>query len=487
MTTCTAKPEPITTTAITRREAIRRALEVEGWLSPNEAGLLFDMAREANGPIVEIGSWRGRSTVALALGAAAGTGQHIYAIDTFVGVADTPNATERGYVPGPEGCGKDVLRANLAAVGVPESAVSIVPLDSLVAAKCIGNVGLLFVDGNHAYEAVCNDLRAYLPKVVAGGYAVLHDYSDAEPGVPKAVVDVICPMRDFWQERRVDTALVVRRSKVEPVDVLLGFPGRGFDWGPVSAVIGASRHHRFITANNNNGWDDFNALLALALNKFDSGEITHMAMLHGDVMAEQGWLDILIGEMAANNADVVSTVIPIKDQRGLTSTGIGDPSNHWGPWRRLTMNEVSDLPATFCLDDLAHLGADADAGHYLLHNTGCWVADLRKPFWREVDETGGLKMIFDFPTRVAKWTNDKWQHFRESEDWYWSRKLHEAGARTFVTRKVPLQHIGAQFFPNSSPWGTYEHDRDTAHNWSQPSAADQTETTGGAALASATK
>jgi len=286
--------------------------------------------------------------------------------------------------------------------------------------------------------------------------------------VPKAVEEYAAKRTDYWQERRVDTCLVMQRSTINPASIMLGFPGRGFDWGPVSGVLSASRYHKFIPANNGNGFDDFNALLALAINKFEAGEISHMAMLHGDVMAESGWLDILMGEMQSTGADVVSSVIPIKDNRGLTSCGIGEPSNHWGPWRRITMHEAMELPETFGLDDLAALGADASLGHYLLHNTGCWVADLSKPLFHETNEDGGLKITFDFPTRVARHDDGQWRHYRESEDWYWSRMLHAAGAKTLITRKAPLHHMGTQGYPNTASWGSYEHDRDTAHNWAKP-------------------
>ena len=70
--------------APSRTAAIRMALAIEGWLSAREAGLLYDLARAARQPIVEIGCWRGRSTAALALGSAAGHRQPIYCIDPFL-------------------------------------------------------------------------------------------------------------------------------------------------------------------------------------------------------------------------------------------------------------------------------------------------------------------------------------------------------------------------------------------------------------------
>ena len=57
-----------------RKAAVAAAMKIDGWLSGDEAAVLFDAAYEANGPIVEIGSWQGRSTTVLALGSMAGTG-----------------------------------------------------------------------------------------------------------------------------------------------------------------------------------------------------------------------------------------------------------------------------------------------------------------------------------------------------------------------------------------------------------------------------
>ena len=85
-------------------------------------------------------------------------------------------------------------------------------------------------------------------------------------------------------------------------------------------------------------------------------------------------------------ADVVSTVLPIKDRRGVTSTAIDDPEDEWTPLRRLTMREVHRLPETF--------SAQADCGYpnnALLVNTGCFVLDLRKPSVERVPRLRGIR------------------------------------------------------------------------------------------------
>jgi predicted O-methyltransferase YrrM len=56
---------------------------VPGWLSDEEATALYELAKgcTGRGVIVEIGSFKGRSTICLGLGSQAGQGVPIYAID----------------------------------------------------------------------------------------------------------------------------------------------------------------------------------------------------------------------------------------------------------------------------------------------------------------------------------------------------------------------------------------------------------------------
>ena len=453
--------------APSRTAAIRMALAIEGWLSAREAGLLYDLARAARQPIVEIGCWRGRSTAALALGSAAGHRQPIYSIDPFLGVAPGPRLEALKCPAGPDGCSRALVMENLARLGV-DDLVTVIPTTSPVAAPCIPSCGLLFIDGDHSAAAVRQDLADYLPKVLPGGTVVMHDVSPEEPGVTGAIDELILPHTDTWTIRqRVDITAVIRRQTYARRSIYLAVPGRGFDWAPVGSLMEASRLHNVSAGNNANGWDDFNALWAQALNRFEAGQCTHFAMVHADVAAEPGWLDLLMAEMEDRRADLVSCIIPIKDDRGLTSSGIADPRDRWGPFRRLTLREAMDLPETFGVEELRPLGADPAAGRYLLHNTGCWVCDLRNPLFRQTDAAGALKCFFDFPTRVARnlQGQGEWAHWRESEDWYFSRRIGELGARTFMTRAVAVAHYGAAAFSNTSPWGSYAIDRDTQHKW----------------------
>lgn len=55
------------------------------------------------------------------------------------------------------------------------------------AANKIPLVDFVFIDANHEYEFVKQDIELYWPKVKSGGFLCGHDYSGGHPGVTKAV------------------------------------------------------------------------------------------------------------------------------------------------------------------------------------------------------------------------------------------------------------------------------------------------------------
>ncbi len=455
---------------------------VDGWLSRREAELLYKLARNADDAVVEIGAWQGRSTTALALGALAGRGATIYAVDSFIGPQTGAFRTTLDNDPANLPCSPERLRANLDAAGV-NGQVVIVPKPSQEALADVPlECGLLFVDGAHDYASVCRDLDLYLPRVRVGGFVVLHDVHAADMGVVRAVEDRIRNNPARWRILdHVDTSLVARRVETTERVVTLLCPGRGYDWGPLTGVLQSTLGaHRVDLDNNANGWDDFTTLWARALNKFEAGGCTHAAMLHSDVVPGAGWIDLLMDELEERRLDFLSVACPTKDRRGVCNGGVGNTGNRWGPWRRLTVRELLKLPATFNLDDLKRLGFCAGDDKVLLHNTGCWLADLRRPCFRATyddtgvepgdqhyHEKGDLKAWFDFPTRIRR--DEKtglWTSLRESEDWFFSRQLHKVGAKTAITRKVSLGHEGKAQFRNDEEWGDYrEGDEDTAFMW----------------------
>ena len=251
--------------------------------------------------------------------------------------------------------------------------------------------------------------------------------------------------------------------------IMVGPPGPNFSWGCVRGLLALTgSKHRVKLINSGNGFDDFDTIWAQALNEGEAKKITHVAMLHLDIVPEAGddgpiWLDVLIDEMDRLGLDYISAVSALKDGRGLTSCGIGDPANTWSAYRRFTLKELCRMPETFTA---------ADAGYPdrpLLHNSGCWAADLRSPIWYQDGPNGDAPAHFAFPERVFRDPQTRlWQHARESEDWFFSRCLFRMGAKTAITRKVPLSHVGKAGYPNWIPWGEWEHDWQTAGLWNTP-------------------
>lgn len=440
--------------------AMRAVTQIDGWLSPREAATLYDLASKSSGPIVEIGSWRGRSTAALALGSMAGNKQPVYAVDSFVGITRDDRPTCFGEKAGLASSTPAILRANLDSAGV-NGLVRIVPKASHEAAPEIpDSLGVLLVDGDHSYEAVRRDLELYAPKVRLGGHIVLHDCHDADPGVAIAADELLTC--DKWRPRwRADTAVVWERRNSVRHSVLLGFPGSqlcfGAAKGLMQATLGA---HEVKLEQSGMGWDDMARLWAYALNQAYLGKITHFAMLHSDITPSPGWIDLLIDELDDRDGDLISATAALKDDNGLTSCGIGDKDDPWGPFRRFTTTELMAMPETFGIADTPH------PGRYLLHNTGCWVADLRKPLWRTTDANGVLLANFAFPIQARLQPDGSFRHERESEDWYFSRMIAGLGAKTFVTRRVSTIHYGQKGYRNDHAWGAMKSDEATKQKWS---------------------
>lgn len=227
--------------------------------------------------------------------------------------------------------------------------------------------------------------------------------------------------------------------------VYLALPHRNdLSAGTLMGVLNTGAGHRMTVQERSNSALAlcFNTLWADALNNRDKG-ITHFAMLHCDIAPEPGWLETLLAEQKATGADIMSTVVPIKDGRGVTSTLLWCPkTNHT---RRLTMKEVMKMPATF-------MEAEGAPGWKLLANTGCWVCDFTKP-WVE-------QAHFRFQDRIVRQPNGQYQAFMMPEDWLFSLDAHRRGLKVACTRKVQVKHKGEMCYPNFVPWGEWDTDHE---------------------------
>lgn len=169
----------------------------------------------------------------------------------------------------------------------------------------------------------------------------------------------------------------------------------------------------------------FNKCLAEALNRRARG-VTHFLLLHADVVPlGEDWLNDLFGVALMHDAKVLSVVLPIKDESGLTSTALDtDP---WRP-RRLSTAEMLDRPPTWTAPDL-------------LVNSGFLLLDIRGPW---IEQT-----YFTINDRLHC-EDGRWVADVEPEDWGFSRQCQALGVDVWVTREISARH---DRWTNDVPYG----------------------------------
>ena len=171
--------------------AVEKALAIQGWMSPWELEWLCQMAATRT-VIVEVGSWKGRSTKALAMS----TPGVVYAIDHWKGSLgeldkDHQEAVSRGsdWLYG-------VFRQNLEDEINRMKVVPIRSESSAAAPLLTGMLGhaqadMIFIDAEHSYEAACRDIALYRNFLRPGGLLAGHDYEPGGPGVIRAVNELV--------------------------------------------------------------------------------------------------------------------------------------------------------------------------------------------------------------------------------------------------------------------------------------------------------
>jgi hypothetical protein len=81
------------------------------------------------------------------------------------------------------------------------------------AARIAGPIELLFIDGDHSYEAVRRDAELWLPRLMDGGTVMFHDAATAVYTGPRRIVRrMVCRSPRFHEIARVGSMLVARRT-----------------------------------------------------------------------------------------------------------------------------------------------------------------------------------------------------------------------------------------------------------------------------------
>jgi len=127
--------------------------EIDGFLSDREGNTLHDLAKKGEGwgSIVEIGSWKGKSTIWIAK--AISKNVSFYAIDPHIGSSE--HQTE-----GPIWTFEE-FKQNIARAGVQDKIIPLVQTSEDARRSVDEPLGFLFIDGAHEYEFVKKDFELW--------------------------------------------------------------------------------------------------------------------------------------------------------------------------------------------------------------------------------------------------------------------------------------------------------------------------------------
>ncbi len=184
-------------------EMEQRCAEVHGQILPEEGLVLAGMAAQVPNDriIVEVGAYKGKSSCYLAAGAQAGGRALVYSVDLW----------ERA--PWAEYNDPEVHRAwvdNIGHLGLMSQAIAVQADTEQAAREIAGEVGMLFVDGDHSYAGACRDIWAWSHRVALDGAMVFHDAASEEWGVARAIREKLLATGRYTYELKYGLAIVRR-------------------------------------------------------------------------------------------------------------------------------------------------------------------------------------------------------------------------------------------------------------------------------------
>jgi predicted O-methyltransferase YrrM len=157
---------------INKSDVIKRSKDIEALLRDSEHEALYDLSQQyikENGIAIEIGSWRGGSSVIIG-SVCKEKNAHLYCVDAF-----STNMHEWSTV--------DKDQINRFIDNTKDLPLSIVSGDSTKIHSFIqdGCADFVFIDGDHQYDFVKADINNYRKKLKPDGLLCGHDYVPVGP------------------------------------------------------------------------------------------------------------------------------------------------------------------------------------------------------------------------------------------------------------------------------------------------------------------
>jgi len=180
----------------------------KGFLPADEADALYDVAwsAAARGPIVEVGTYCGKSTTFLGAAAKA-RGGVVFTVDHHHGSEENQPGWEwhDPELVDPATGVMDTLpffRRTMHEAGLDDVVVAVVGRSTTVSAQWSTPVAMLFIDGGHAVEHCTNDYNGWAHHVMPGGVLAIHDvFPDPADGGQAPYEHIYLPaVRDGFRE-----------------------------------------------------------------------------------------------------------------------------------------------------------------------------------------------------------------------------------------------------------------------------------------------
>ena len=167
---------------------LKKIEKIKGFMPANEGKALLRWAEKFSnfGPILEIGTYCGKSSLYLALGAQK-TDQYVFTIDHHQG-SEEHQLNEEYFDNEIYDFSKKrvntfpLLIKNINKLNV-KNIVPIVSESKKSSFNWKTNLGMLFIDGGHSFESANNDYECWESKIAEGGCLAIHDiFEDPNDG-----------------------------------------------------------------------------------------------------------------------------------------------------------------------------------------------------------------------------------------------------------------------------------------------------------------
>ena len=193
--------------------------DIKGFMPEHEGKALYKWARKFSeyGPLLEIGTYCGKSSMFLSEGAQANN-QYVYTIDHHMGSEEHQVNEEYFDIEIFDELSKRInsfplFLENINNFGI-KNIVPIINESSLVAESWNSPLAMVFIDGGHSLETAMNDFISWHEKIISGGALVIHDiFENPEDGGQAPYEVYMHALKNGFNDfDRVDTIVCLKKS-----------------------------------------------------------------------------------------------------------------------------------------------------------------------------------------------------------------------------------------------------------------------------------